>query len=167
MSFKYQSHRVIETMVMSYLVKDYMCEDFPTIEETVLAIVAAKKMIASSRGFVLVLKGGRPTGIVTEHDFVEKIISQERDPTKIRVSDIMSSPLITIDPDEDLLRASELMQKNKIRRLPVVKDDIIYGVLTAREISQRVGEYVDRSIKDIMRWASILCCFLGRTSHPT
>ena len=139
---------------MSYLVKDYMVMDFPKVEDKVSSIEAARIMIASSRGFLIILKEGHPTGIVTEHDFVEKIITREREPAKVLVGEIMSSPMITIDPDADLLRASELMQRNKIRRLPVMKDGIIYGVLTTREISQRVGEYVDRSIRDIMRWAS-------------
>jgi CBS domain-containing protein len=139
---------------MSYVVKNYMLKDFPKIEERVSSLEAARTMIASSRGFLIVLREGRPAGVVTEHDFVEKIIMKERDPAKVLIGEIMSSPLITVDPDEDLLKASELMQKNKIRRLPVVKDGIIYGVLTTREISQRVGEYVDKSIRDIMRWAS-------------
>jgi len=139
---------------MSYVVKDYMLKDFPKVEDKVASIDAARIMIASSRGFLIVLREGRPAGIVTEHDFVEKIITREQDPVKVLIGEIMSSPLITIDPDEDLLKASELMQKHKIRRLPVVKGGIIYGVLTVREISQRVGEYVDRSIRDIMRWAS-------------
>jgi len=139
---------------MSYLVKDYMVKDFPKIDEKASCLQAAKTMVASSRGFLIILREGRPEGIVTEHDFVEKIVAREQDPSKVSIGEIMSSPLITIDPDADLLKASELMQKNRIRRLPVVKEGIIYGVLTTREISQRVGEYVDRSIRDIMRWAS-------------
>ncbi len=139
---------------MSYLVKDYMVKDFPKIDEKTSCLQAAKTMVASSRGFLIILREGRPEGIVTEHDFVEKIVAREQDPSKVSIGEIMSSPLITIDPDADLLKASELMQKNRIRRLPVVKEGIIYGVLTTREISQRVGEYVDRSIRDIMRWAS-------------
>jgi len=140
--------------LMSYLVKNYMLKDFPKVEERTSSLEAARTMVASSRGFLIILREGHPVGIVTEHDFVEKILTKERDPTKVSIGEIMSSPLITVDPDEDLLKASELMQKNKIRRLPAVKDGIIYGVLTTREISQRVGEYIDRSIRDIMRWAS-------------
>ncbi|MEM2093874.1 MAG: CBS domain-containing protein [Candidatus Bathyarchaeia archaeon] len=139
---------------MPYLVKDYMVKDFPKVDEKTSAIDAARAMVASSRGFLIVLKEGRPEGIVTEHDFIEKIIARDLNPSKVNVGEIMSSPLITIDPDEDLLKASELMQKHRIRRLPVVKEGIIYGVVTTREISQRVGEYVERTIRDIMRWAS-------------
>jgi len=139
---------------MAYHVKHYMNKDIPTIEDHASVTEAGKAMMKSGRGFLIILKDGQPTGIVTEHDFVNKIIAGEKDPAKILVAEITSSPLITIDPDEDLLKASELMQNHNIRRLPVVKDGIIYGVLTAREIAQRVREYVDQSIKDLMRWAS-------------
>jgi CBS domain-containing protein len=139
---------------MGYLVKHYMRRDVPTIHAEASILEAARAMLISGRGFLIVLKEGKPSGIVTEHDFVEKVIAQDVDAKNKTVGEIMSSPLIIIDPDEDLLKASELMQKHNIRRIPVVKEGIIYGVITSRDIAQRVGEYVDRSIKDIMRWAS-------------
>jgi len=139
---------------MTYLVKHYMSKDIPTIEDRASVTEAGKAMMNSGGGFLIILKDGQPAGIVTEHDFVNKIIASGKDPDRVLVAEIMSSPLITVDPDEDLLKASELMQKHNIRRLPVAKDSIIYGVLTAREIAQRIREYVDQSIKDIMRWIS-------------
>jgi len=137
-------------------IKNYMSKDVPTIEDIASVTDAAKEMVKSSRGFLIILKGGRPVGIVTERDFVDKIIASEKDPNKSAVNTIMSSPLITIDPDDDFLKASELMQQKNIRRLPVVKDGIIYGVITARDIAQKCGEYADKSVRDIMRWASPL-----------
>ncbi len=140
---------------MSTLVKYYMKKEVPTTEDKSSVTEAAKTMIKSSRGFLIVLKDGKPTGIVTEHDFVEKVIAKELDPSKVIISEIMSFPIITIDPDEDLLKASELMKKHNIRRLPVVKDGIIYGVLTTRDVSQQVREYVDKSVRDIIRWVPL------------
>jgi CBS domain-containing protein len=131
-----------------------MRKDFPTIDHSAAASAAAKAMIEARRGFIIVLKDGSPKGIVTENDFVSKIVAPALDASRITVAEILSSPLITIDPDEDLLKASELMQQHHFRRLPVARDGIIYGVITTQEIAQHVGEYVDRSIKDIMRWAS-------------
>jgi CBS domain-containing protein len=107
---------------------------------------------ADHKGFLVVLKDGRPVGIVTEHDFVKKVLACELDPAKTVIAKIMSSPLITVDPDDDLLKAAELMKNNDIERLPVVKEGIIYGVLTSRLIAQSCSEYVDRSVKDIIRW---------------
>ena len=140
---------------LSTLVKYYMKKEVPTTEDKSFVSEAAKTMIKSSRGFLIVLKEGKPEGIVTEHDFVEKVIAKELDPSKVIISGIMSSPIITIDPDEDLLKASELMKKHNIRRLPVVKDGIIYGVLTTRDVSQQVREYVDKSVRDIIRWVPL------------
>jgi CBS domain-containing protein len=139
---------------MAYLVKHYMRKEVPTVDEHVSVIEAAKAMIKSSRGFLVILKEGQPTGIVTEHDFVDKIVIGGKDPLKVSIGEIMSSPLITIDPDEDLIKASELMHQHSIRRLPVVKDGIIYGAITTRDISRSLAQYVDRSVRDLMRWAA-------------
>lgn len=139
--------------IMPYLVKDYMDKEVPTIEEQVSVVNAAKTMVKSGKGFLIVLKEGKLQGIITEHDFVSKVVAAERDPSKTNVADIMSFPLITIDPDADLLKASELMQKHGIRRLPVARGGIIYGVITSRDIAHQFGEYVERSIQDILKWS--------------
>ena len=138
---------------MPNLVKDYMDKEVPTTEESQLSTEAAKTMMKSGKGFLIVLQNGQLTGIVTEKDFVNKIVAAERDPLNVKVRDIMSFPLITIDPDEDLLRASEMMQKHDVRRLPVTRGGIIYGVITARDIARQAGEYVEREVKDILRWS--------------
>ncbi|MDH5200453.1 MAG: CBS domain-containing protein [Candidatus Bathyarchaeota archaeon] len=138
---------------MSYLVKDYMEKSFPKISEEASATDAAKAMSESGGGFLIVLEGGQPRGIITEGDLVGKVMARELDPGEISAGEIMSSPLITVDPDDDLLKASEAMQKNNVRRLPVVRDGIIYGVVTAQDIAQRCGDYVSKSIRDILRWS--------------
>jgi CBS domain-containing protein len=137
---------------MSYLVKDYMDEDFPTIIVKKSVRAAAKAIKNGGKGFLIVLEEGKPKGIVTERDFVNKVIAEGLDPDKVHVSEIMSCPLIKVDPDEDLIEASKVMRKHSIRRLPVVKNDIIYGVITTRDIVNHVGEYVDKTIKDILMW---------------
>jgi len=139
---------------MSYLVKHYMRKEVPTVNESTSVLDAAKAMTEAGKGFLIVLKEGQPTGIVTEHDFVQKVIMGQKDPAKVLVSEVMSSPLITIDPDEDLRAASELMQKHRIRRLPVVRDGIIYGAVTTRDITKSLGAYADQSVRDILRWAT-------------
>jgi CBS domain-containing protein len=129
-----------------------MNKEIPTVDEGISVTEAAKIIGKSGKGFLIVLKGGRPVGIVTENDFVKKILANEKDPSKSSIGDIMSSPLIAVDPEEDLLKAGEIMQKNNIRWLPVIKDEIIYGVIMAQDIAQHCSEYVDRSIRDVLRW---------------
>ncbi len=138
---------------MSYYVKDYMDKEFPTLEVEATAVAAAKILDKQRKGYVIVLEKGKPYGIVTEWDLVSKVLAKEKDPKKLTLKQIASTPLITIDPDEDLLKASELMQKNGIKRIPVVKGGVVYGVVTATNIAQKCGEYVNKSVKDILRWS--------------
>lgn len=138
---------------MSYYVKDYMDKEFPTLEIEASVVDAAKLLVAKSKGYVIVLEKGKPYGIVTELDLVTKILAVEKDPKRVALKQIASTPLITIDPDEDLLKASELMQAKGIKRVPVVKEGVIYGVITATNIAQRCGDYVNKSVKDVLRWS--------------
>jgi predicted transcriptional regulator len=62
----------------------------------------------------------------------------------------MSKPLITIDPDADLAEAAKIMKKHKIRRLAVVKEDTLKGILTAADIGRNLETYVEKEIRDIL-----------------
>jgi CBS domain-containing protein len=132
---------------MSYSVKDYMEKDVPTIVDTVTVTEAAKAISERGKGFLVVLRGGMPSGIVTEEDFVKKVMACELDPKTLSVGQIMSSPLITVGPDKDLLKTSQLMKEHNVRRLPVVMEGIIYGVITAMDIATHCGTYVDKSVR--------------------
>ena len=138
---------------MSYYVKDYMDKEFPTLEIEASVIDVAKLLVAKNKGYVIVLEKGKPYGMVTEFDLVTKILAAEKDPKRVELKQIAPTPLITIDPDEDLLKASELMHEKGIKRLPVVKQGVIYGVITATNIAQRCGDYVNKSVKDVLRWS--------------
>lgn len=141
---------------MSYLVKSYMQKEVPTIEEAATIAEAAKMMVQTDRGVLVVLSHGQPVGIVTEHDFVHKALAKDIDASKVKVDKIMSQPLVTVDPDADFLQASKVMREKNIRRLPVVKDGIIYGIVTSTDIALHCGEYVDRTVRDIVRWTAPL-----------
>lgn len=138
---------------MSYYVKDYMDRDFPTIQVEASAVEAAKALNTTKKGYIIVLEKGKPLGIVTEWDLVSKVLAAEKDPKKLSLRQVASTPLITVDPDKDLIEASELMQKNGVKRLPVVKGGVIYGVITSTNIAQKCGEYVNKSVKDVLRWS--------------
>ena len=138
---------------MSYVVKDYMDKEFPTIEVTASVVEAARVVSTNNKGYSIVLEKGAPKGIVTEWDLVSKVLAAEKNPRGTAVSAVMSSPLITVDPDEDLIKASEIMQKKEVKRLAVIKSGIIYGVVTSTDIAMHCGDYVNKSIRDIMRWS--------------
>jgi len=147
-----------ERREMSYFVKDYMTKAITTINYEATVSEAAKAMAAdeSLEGYTVVLKEGKPVGMVTERDIVNKVLAVDRSPGRTKVAEIMTSPLITVDPDEDLLQASQLMRERHVRKLVVIRGDIIYGILTAKDIAQQCGDYVNQSIKDITRWTLLI-----------
>jgi CBS domain-containing protein len=135
-----------------------MTKEVATIDYDSTVSEAANLMatVKVYEGYVIVLQKGKPKGIVTERDLVNKVLVRGLDPVKTSVSEIMSTPLKTVDPEDDLLKASRVMKEQNVRKLVVVRDDIIYGIITAKIISQNVQDYVDRSIRDIIRWTASL-----------
>ena len=141
---------------MSYQIKDIMTKDVITIDldasvTDVACVMAADKNFG---GYVVILEKGRPVGIITERDIVNKIAAQGNNQSKTKASEIMSTPLITIDPDEDLLKASNILQKHNISKLVVIKNDILYGIVTAKNIVNHSRNYVGDLITDLIRWNS-------------
>jgi CBS domain-containing protein len=100
--------------------------------DTVSFIV--EKMISSNIGAVIIMSGGSPVGIVTERDVMEKVVRSRKDPDKIRAQEIMSSPLISIEPDKPVAEALRIMQNKKIRRLAVTRQAKIVGIVTERRL---------------------------------
>jgi signal-transduction protein with cAMP-binding, CBS, and nucleotidyltransferase domain len=73
-------------------------------------------------------------GIITERDIVRRVIADSKDPNITKAKEIKSQPLITVDSDDNLFDAVMIMEKNNIRRLPVVKDNSLVGFLTITDI---------------------------------
>jgi CBS domain-containing protein len=142
---------------MSYQVKDIMSKEVVTIDLDASLTDVARVMAADKNfgGYVVILEKGRPVGIITERDVVNKIAEQGHNRSKTKASKIMSTPLITIDPDEDLINASNMMQKHKISKLVVTKNEILYGIITARDIVYQSRNYVGDLITDLIRWNSL------------
>ena len=84
---------------------------------------------------IVVTWGDEVVGIVTEKDLVRKVMAQNKPYTE-KLSDVMSQPVINIEPDESLRKAKILMNKYKVKRLPVVKDGILIGIVTAFDLNK-------------------------------
>jgi len=94
----------------------------------------AEKMISNNIGAVIIISGGKPSGIVTERDIVEKIVRPRRDPDKTRAMEIMSSPLLTVEAGKSIEEALKIMRDKKIRRLAVTRDGRLVGIVTERRL---------------------------------
>lgn len=94
---------------------------------------AAEHMKKLNVGCAIVTEGNNPIGIITERDFVTKIAAEGR-PLFTEIKEVMSSPLITIEPEETIWEASELMKEKSIHKLPVKENDEIVGIITTTDI---------------------------------
>jgi signal-transduction protein with cAMP-binding, CBS, and nucleotidyltransferase domain len=106
-----------------------------SVNSTVPAYEVAKLMEESKAGAVIVLENHIPAGIVTNKDLSEKIIAHSY-PADTPIRRVMSSPLISISPGTDMKTASELMASRKIRKLPVIENDQVVGMIIASNIAE-------------------------------
>ncbi len=134
-------------------VVDTMKREIVTVDEETSVADAAGMMREKGEGCAIILRKGSPIGIVTERDVTWKVAGNGLSPGSVKVSEIMSMPLITIDPDADLVEAARLMDKYRIRRLAVVKGGILYGILTALDIARHLEGYVESEVRKIIRYA--------------
>lgn len=135
---------------MSYLVKDYMSKDLATVDVGASTLVVSKLMAEKGISYIIVLEKGQPTGIVTEWDLVMKVMAKERDPSTVKVSEVMSTPLITVDLGASVEDAVKTMAKYRIRRLPVVRQNVMYGIFTSRDLTKHFSKYEDRVTRDLV-----------------
>jgi CBS domain-containing protein len=120
-------------------VKDLMTKDIITMDIHKTVLAAAMLMSEKMIGCLVVTDGEMPVGIVTERDFVRRVVARNL-PLDITISEIMSKPLITIDPDSSLRDAARLMLKNKIRRLPVAKENKLVGIIVASDFARQLSK---------------------------
>ncbi len=137
---------------MVLLAKDIVEKDFLSLPRGTSAFEAAKQMNSSQRGFVIVVGAdGRPEGIVTEWDYLSKLVAEEKDPSKTRLEDIMSTGLVTVKADDGIDFISQMMSERGIRRVLVIQGGNVLGVITAKTVLSRLKEYVDQVSSQIAR----------------
>ncbi len=105
-----------------------------TISADATVAEAAAVMRDKDIGSLVVLEDGRPTGIVTERDVVTKVAAENRPANGTTVREIMTSPLVAVHPHQEVAEAAKVMAARKIRRLPVIKEGKLVGMLTERDI---------------------------------
>ena len=113
-----------------------MVKNVLTVDEEASVKEAANIMNRFEIGSLIATRKGKPTGIITERDLLKRIISEGRDAKKTTVKEIMSSPLITISPDKDLERAAALMFEKKIKKLPVIEQKHLVGMVSLTDIAR-------------------------------
>ena len=129
-------------------VKDVMRKQVISIDSAMTVKDAATMMVDSDVGCVVVTKGNSPLGILTERDFVKRIVSKEKS-FSTPLPDVMSFPLITVDSEDTVWEAAEIMKVNKIHKAPVEDDGKLVGIITATDLVKICGMGSDSEMRHI------------------
>lgn len=135
-------------------VSEIMKRNVITVEKGTSILEATKIMDKKNIGCVVVTERGKPVGIVTEKDILRKVFAKEKDKTS-KVEVIMSSPLVTIEGKMNYCDTAEIMSKHKIRRLPVMEDGRLVGIITMRDL-------LPNCIEDFLKSVEKVCATLNK-----
>ena len=133
---------------MTELVEDIMKHQVITVDSTVSIKDAAKIMEDAGVGGVVVMDQNIAVGILTERDFVRKVVAHEK-PLSTRVKEVMSSPLIVVSPDESVWELAEIMKLRRIHRVPVVRESRLVGIITATDLTKLCSIGSDSEMRKI------------------
>jgi len=145
-----------DNVILMTKVKDVMTKTVITIESNKTVIEAAVLMTENDVGNLIVMDDNVPKGIVTERDFVRRVLAKDK-PSKTRIFDVMSTPLKVIDPDAPLKEAARRMVRKKIRRLAVIKDNKLVGIITATDFARHLSKKT---------FADDILEAIGRSNYP-
>ena len=123
-----------EAMRARIPVVEIMSANPVTITADASVAAAAALMREKGLGSLIVLEDGRPSGIVTERDVVTKVAASDAKPSTVTVKDVMTAPLIAVHPHQEVAEAAKIMAGRKIRRLPVIQDGNLIGMITENDI---------------------------------
>ena len=117
-------------------VRDVMVREVITVDENSTVKEAVDTMNEFQIGSLIVLERGKAMGIVTERDFLRRVMSGAKDVVNTKVKEIMTTPLVVVEPSTDLEEAVKLMFQNKIKKLAVVDANKLVGIVTLTDIAR-------------------------------
>jgi CBS domain-containing protein len=135
---------------MAKSVRDAMTESPRSIGASESVVEAARLMRDEHIGSLPITDDEELVGMITDRDITTRVVAEAADPKTTSVGDVVSRDLISVEPDKDLEEAVQLMASYQVRRLPVVENGRLVGIvaqadiaLTLRENEQRTGELVE------------------------
>ena len=111
-----------------------MVGEVVTIGANISVREAVRLMNDHEIGCLVVVQDGKPTGIVTERDMLKRVLVATRDPRAVEVGEVMSKPLLFMEPEKEIEDAVRLMFKHKIKKLPVVENGCLVGLVTLTDL---------------------------------
>ena len=127
--------------------EDIMRKNCQIINGNTSALEGSKHMAENREGYIIVGDGKIPEGIVTEWDYINKVLSQEADASRVLLKEIMTAPLTSVTSDTPMEKVASLMAKKAIRRLLVIDNNKLSGIITSRDIIKFFNEYVEDMVE--------------------
>ena len=121
-----------------HFVENVMQKNVIAVDSSVTIKDTATILTNAHVGCVIITDGNSPIGIVTERDIVQRVTSKDL-PLSTKVSEIMTTPLITAKPDYTLWETAQIMKTNSIHKLPIEKDGNLVGIITATDLVKLVS----------------------------
>ena len=113
---------------------------------------ASRVMAERKHGFVIISKAdGSPEGIVTEWDILAKVVAEGKEPSRVRLQEIMTTSIVSVNAGDGISQVAQVMTERGIRRVVVVDRGELLGVITAKTILASLKEYVDKVSSQISR----------------
>jgi len=125
------------------LVKNIMTKPVVAIDSEKNARHAGELIRKTRKGALIVLKNNRPVGILTDSDLIKKVVAKNLTPSRVKVKNIMSKPLVVIGPNEDITVATKKLKRSNIKRLPVVEKGKIIGIISLTDIAVASPEMIN------------------------
>jgi CBS domain-containing protein len=137
---------------MAKHVRDVMTPTVKTASPSQSLTEAAELMKGEDVGSIPVVEEERLIGILTDRDIVVRAVAERLDPQAVLVGEVASRELVTVEPEQDLDEALALMARHQVRRLPVVDEGHLVGVVTQADVAleaseKKVGETVEEISK--------------------
>jgi CBS domain-containing protein len=121
-------------------VRDAMTEDPRSIGKSVSVVEAARLMREQDIGSLPITDDEKLVGMITDRDITTRVVAEAADPKMTSVEDVYSRDLISVEPDKDLEEALRLMARHQVRRLPVVENGRLVGIVAQADIALRENE---------------------------
>jgi CBS domain-containing protein len=133
------------------LVKEIMTKNVVTINAKQTAFDAANTYRDERVGCLVVEDNGFCVGILTERDIIERVVCARRDPEKTKVLEVMSAPIKTVHALDSVEKTIQIMKENHFKKLPVISNNAIVGIITITDISNARPEFSKRFMETWMQ----------------
>ncbi len=146
LDFLKRKKRLAPEEVASLTVEKCMRKEIVSVRPDETLETAISKMQEEGVNFLVVAEGNSLKGVLTDGDILSAIYKRKVSPAELKVAEVMSTKLLTIKPTDTLLQALELMVANRIRRLPVVENERLIGLISLTDIEEVSGYNLTFSI---------------------